>query len=196
MRIIAGSVKRRHIKSPSESTGVRPILGRVRKSLFDILRPRLEGALFLDLYAGSGAVGIEALSRGAVFVTFVDRNPNCLSVIRQNVSSLQFFERARILRADATKDLEAVGGPFDLIFMGPPYHDEKRNRFHLTQPTLQEIARKQLLKEGGLAISQHHSKENPVNLLNWELTRQESYGDTRLSFFQLKQESVGDAPAQ
>src|SRR5579872_2697767 len=111
MRIIAGSAKRRSIKSPSASTGVRPILGRIKKSLFDILRLRMEGCQFLDLYAGSGAVGIEALSRGASFVTFVDKNPNCLSIIRQNLSRLQLFDRARIVKTDATRNLEIAGGP-------------------------------------------------------------------------------------
>src|ERR1700726_4285852 len=105
MRIIAGSSKRQALKSPPPSLGVRPILARIKKSLFDILRPHLEGSDFLDLYAGSGAVGIEALSRGAAFVTFVDMNPNCLSIIRQNLSKLRLFERARLVRADVTKNL-------------------------------------------------------------------------------------------
>lgn len=198
MRIIGGSAKRRGLKSPSFSTGVRPILARVKKSLFDILRPRLGGACFLDLFAGSGAVGIEALSRGAASVTFVDSNPQCLSVIRQNLSRLQLFERARLVRSDATQNLAVAGGPFDLIFMGPPYHEITRNRLprgkadarssfggrlHLTEPTLKEIERVRILKEGGWVISQHHLKENPVRLPDWRLFRQESYGDTRLSFF-------------
>src|SRR5882672_9942832 len=110
MRVIAGSAKRRSLKSPAASLGVRPILGRIKKSLFDILRPRLENAEFLDLYAGSGSVGIEALSRGAAHVTFVDLNPNCLSVIRQNLSRLQLFERARVVRTDATRGLTHLLG--------------------------------------------------------------------------------------
>src|SRR5258705_316135 len=108
MRIIGGTAKRRGLKSPSPSLGVRPILARIKKSLFDILRPQLEGSDFLDLYAGSGAVGLEALSRGANYATFVDTNPNCLSIIRQNLSKLQLFERARLVRADATKGLSVL----------------------------------------------------------------------------------------
>ena len=183
MRIMAGSARRRSIKSPSFSTGVRPILGRVKKSLFDILRPKLEGAEFLDLFAGSGAVGLEALSRGARRVTFVDMNARCLSVIRQNLSRLRFFDRARLVKADATRNLSAAGGPFHLIFMGPPYHDAQWNRLHLTEPTLREIARTGLLEPGGWVVSQHHAKENPVTLSGWKMFRQEFYGDTRLSFF-------------
>src|SRR5437868_15071335 len=119
MRIIGGTAKRRALKSPSFSLGVRPILARIKKSLFDILRPRLEGSEFLDLFAGSGSVGIEALSRGARSATFVDKNPNALSVVRQNLSHLRLFDRARVVKADATRELSFVGGPFDLIFMGP-----------------------------------------------------------------------------
>ena len=184
MRIIGGSAKRRSLKSPPPSLGVRPILGRIKKSLFDILRLRLEGAEFLDLYAGSGAVGVEALSRGAASVTFADMNPNCLSIIRQNLSKLQLFERARVVKADATKQLGHVGGPFDLIFMGPPYHDAKWNALTLTGPTLNAIALSNILKPGGWVVGQHHAKEPPVQDSRWRMFRQEKYGDTRLSFFE------------
>src|SRR5882672_7574901 len=105
MRIIAGTAKRRSLKSPAESLGVRPILARIKKSLFDIIRPWVEGSDFLDLYAGSGSVGIEALSRGARSATFVDMNPNCLSIIRQNLSKLRLFDRARLVRADVLKGI-------------------------------------------------------------------------------------------
>ncbi len=183
MQIIGGSAKKRRLKTPAESQGVRPILARIKKSLFDILRPRMEGCVFLDLFAGSGSVGLEALSRGASRVTFVDKNPNCLTVIRRNLSTLGFFERARLVRADSTRDLTVAGGPFDLIFMGPPYHDEKWNALHLTQPALEAIYRAKILKEGGWVIGQHHAKEKAVDSPNWTLFRQESYGDTRVSFF-------------
>jgi 16S rRNA (guanine966-N2)-methyltransferase len=184
MRIIGGSAKRRTFKSPAASIGVRPILGRIKKSLFDILRPRLENARFLDLYAGSGSVGIEALSRGVASVTFVDSNPNCLSIIRQNLSKLQLFDRSQVVRADATKQLTHVGGPYDLIFMGPPYHDQKWNALHLTSPTLAAIAQAQILKPGGLVIGQHHAKEQLVDDPRWNRVRQENYGDSRLTFFE------------
>lgn len=184
MRLIGGSAKRRHIKSVPFSLGVRPILARIKKSLFDILARRIGDANFLDLYAGSGAVGLEALSRGARQVVFVERNPVCVSAIRQNLSQLQFFDRARVIKADATRDLSAAGSDFDLIFMGPPYHDQKWNALHLTEPTLQAIAASAILKPGGWVIGQHHAKENPVKDPRWHLFRQEHYGDSRLSFFE------------
>jgi 16S rRNA (guanine966-N2)-methyltransferase len=184
MRIIGGSARRRTIKSPSSAAGVRPILGRIKKSLFDILRPRLENARFLDLYAGSGSVGIEALSRGAAHVTFVDLNPLSLSVIRQNLSKLQLFDQARVVKSDATRALEHLGGPFDLIFMGPPYHDAKWNALALTNPTLHAIARSRILAPGGWVIGQHHAKEIVAPDPHWKVLREEHYGDTRLTFFE------------
>ncbi len=185
MRVIGGTQKRRGLKSPSHSLGVRPILARIKKSLFDILRPRIEGANFLDLYAGSGSVGIEALSRGARFATFVDANANCLSIIRQNLSMLQLFDRSRLLKTDITKGIGFLGGPFDIIFMGPPYHDAKWHAFALTVPTLRDIHRNNLLAPTGIVVGQHHAKEPVAPPTGWEMYRQEQYGDTILSFFKL-----------
>lgn len=162
---------------------MRPVLARIRKSLFDILRPRLEGARLLDLYAGSGVVGIEALSRGAASVVFVDRNPSCLSVIRQNLSRLGMQDKARVVRADATQLPFGLGGPFDLVFMGPPYHDEHFTPFHLTGPTLRAVARIDVLAPEAWVVGQHHKKENLVIPPGWDRFREEIYGDTRLSFF-------------
>jgi 16S rRNA (guanine(966)-N(2))-methyltransferase RsmD len=162
---------------------VRPILARIKKSLFDILRPRMQEADFLDLYAGSGSVGLEALSQGARFATFVEMNPNCLSIVRQNLSKLGLFEKARLVRADITKNLGYAGGPFDIIFMGPPYHDQNWTALFLTMPTLKEIARCGMLKSGGVVVGQHHAKEPVTETPEWDLYRQEAYGDTRLSFF-------------
>ena len=183
MRVIAGLAKRRGLKSVSKSHGVRPILARIKKSLFDILQPRLPGAAFLDLFAGSGAVGIEALSRGAESVTFVDKNPVCLSVIRQNLSRLGLSGKARVIKGDAAGNLHSLGGTYDIIFMGPPYHDQNWNALHLTAPALRAIAEARVLRPGGIVVGQHHSKELPVDDPAWELYRQEKYGDTRLSFF-------------
>jgi len=185
MRIIGGSAKRRFLKAPSEGHGVRPILGRIKKSLFDILLPRIEGAMFLDLYAGSGSVGIEALSRGAAHVTFVDRNPACLSTIRRNLSRLGLYGKSRVVRADATLDLRIAGGPYDLVFMGPPYHDLQRNAFALTKPTLAAIVRAEILKPDALVVGQYHEKEADPRHPKFHVVREKEYGDTRLAFFEL-----------
>jgi 16S rRNA (guanine966-N2)-methyltransferase len=183
MRIIGGQAKRRSLKAPSAAQGVRPILARIRKSLFDILRPRLQAdTRFMDLYAGSGAVGIEALSRGVTRVTFVDRNPICLNFIRQNLTTLGMLDRAQLVRGDATRP--PVSGPFDVIFMGPPYHDEKWNALRLTVPTITNIGESKLLAPEGLVIGQHHQKEPVEAPAGWIIFRQEKYGDSILSFFE------------
>jgi 16S rRNA (guanine966-N2)-methyltransferase len=185
MRIIGGDAKRRSLKAPAAAHGARPILARIRKSLFDILRHRIPDAQLLDLYAGSGAVGIEALSRGAKNVTFVDQNHHCLNTIRQNLASLGMLGSARLLRMDASRALFTIAGPFDLIFMGPPYHDQKWNEFRLTVPTLKNIALANLLKPEGWVIGQHHKKEPVEPPKGWSMFRREAYGDTFLSFFML-----------
>ena len=87
------------------------------------------------------------------------------------------------MRADVVKQLRYAGGPFDLIFMGPPYHDAKWNALYLTMPTLKEIAALNLLKPEGLVIGQHHVKEPVSGTEEWDLYRRESYGDTQVSFF-------------
>jgi 16S rRNA (guanine966-N2)-methyltransferase len=183
MRIIGGQSKRRFLKAPSAAQGVRPILARIRKSLFDILGARIPDSAFLDLYAGSGIVGIEALSRGALSATFVDRNPHCLTVVRKNLAQLGLLDRARLVRADASKAPFGLGGPFDIIFLGPPYHDEKWRELKLTNPTLRSIASAGILKDSGWVIGQHHKKELVSAPNGWTLFRQEDYGDSKLSFF-------------
>src|SRR5690242_10904531 len=114
MRIIGGQAKRRALKSPSAAQGVRPILARIKKSLFDILRLRVPNSRFLDLYAGSGAVGIEALSRGATHATFVEQNPHCMAVIRQNIHALDFKDKSTLITGSVSKVLFSLNDTFDL----------------------------------------------------------------------------------
>lgn len=126
MRIIAGSLKGRNLKSPSWE-GVRPTSDRLRETLFNILAPRVVGARVLDGYAGTGAVGIEALSRGAAHVTLVDRDRRAVALIRANLTGCQVVagytielgDVATVLSRDGTSDVES--GTFDLILLDPPY---------------------------------------------------------------------------
>src|SRR4051812_20641982 len=105
MRILAGGQRSRRFKSVPTSLPVKPISSRIKKSVFDILRPRLEGARFLDLYAGTGSVGLEALSRGAASCFFVDRDRRCLEVIEQNLKALSLGVRGRTSFGDVLQDL-------------------------------------------------------------------------------------------
>lgn len=121
LRIIAGDHRGRRIAVPPE--GTRPMADRVRESLFAVLEPRIAGARFADLCAGSGAVGIEALSRGAAHVLFVERSRDAVAIIQRNLTTLNLTERATLQGADVLAALNAPGASFDLIVADPPYDD-------------------------------------------------------------------------
>ena len=121
MSIIAGSLKGRRIDAPKWE-GLRPTSDKLRETLFNVLAPRIEGALVLDGYAGTGAVGIEALSRGAGHVTFVERDPRAVALIETNLKHCGMLDRYAIIRARvAGTERPPGGGSFDLIFLDPPY---------------------------------------------------------------------------
>ncbi len=158
-------------------------MARIKKSLFDIIRLRVPDSRFLDLYCGTGPVGTEALSRGARSATFIERDPQCVRLLRENLETLKFSERASIHMLDATDTHSMITGPFDLIFMGPPYKDDEKKPLALVGPTLANIHRHHLFAPGGLIIAQHHKKEL-IELPGetWAVKRQETYGDSVLTF--------------
>ncbi len=121
MRIIAGTHKGRRLSTPRWA-GLRPTSDRLRGTLFDILGPRVEGARVLDGCAGTGAVGLEALSRGAAHVVFVDRDPRAVALIRRNAAACGLAERCTVRRAALPGGLRRLGaGAFDLVLLDPPY---------------------------------------------------------------------------
>lgn len=187
MRIIAGQLKGRKVLSLPKTSGVRPISGRIKQSLFDILRPKIRGADFLDLFAGTGAVGLEACSRGARHVVFVDSGPASVKAIERNLEHLGLnfpVIRCNVLSGLSyirTRAPEPQG--FDLIFMGPPYKDELKRPLRLVEPTLEKIGQASLLAPDGWVIAQHHVREKVENASGFQMFRQEKYGDTFLSFF-------------
>jgi 16S rRNA (guanine966-N2)-methyltransferase len=121
LRIIAGDHRGRRIAVPP--TGTRPMTDRVRESLFAVLEPRIVGARFADLCAGSGAVGIDALSRGAAQALFVERSRDAVAIVQANLATLKLTERATLQGADVLVALQAPGASFDLIVADPPYDD-------------------------------------------------------------------------
>lgn len=183
MKILSGTARGRTLRTLPNNPLVRPILARIKKSVFDIIRPRMKGSRFLDLYAGTGAVGIEALSEGAAAATFVEYDPQCIKIIHENVDLFKFTSQASIFRLSATGDLSVLPRPFDLIFMGPPYKDAVKAPLALVQPTLDNIEKFGLLTPTGLVIAQHHSKEIVASSPKWEMKRREKYGDSLVSFF-------------
>jgi len=185
LKIIAGSARGRSIHSLPTNAFVRPILARIKKSVFDILKPTMVGSRFLDLYSGIGTVGLEALSRGAGQVIFVEQDPECVGVIHKNLETLGLNSKGTVYRASATDDLSFLPKPFDLIFMGPPYKDAQKNPLALVVPTLNAILKSEILADKGLVIAQHHKKEKTDPEAPWIVTRREVYGDSIVTFYRL-----------
>ncbi|MBI4375340.1 MAG: 16S rRNA (guanine(966)-N(2))-methyltransferase RsmD [Elusimicrobia bacterium] len=186
MRIIGGEFRGRKIKA-RQNPAVRPISGRIKKSLFDILKLYIPQARVLDLFAGTGAVGIEALSRGASFAFFVDLNPHLLKELEANLERTGMRQRARTHPGSALEDLSWIPfrsgvSQFDLIFLGPPYKDLQKEPLTYSTPALRRVHEAGLLAPGGLIVCQHHVKEPIEAPPGLELFRREKYGDTFLSF--------------
>ena len=185
----------RFIASVPKTKNVKPISSRIRQSVFDILRPYLPGSVFLDLYGGVGTVGLEALSRGAASVVFVEKAGLCVKVIEKNVESLGFKEQAKVLRADVLSGLKwlehyanYVG--YDIIFLSPPYRDEENLPLSYTSKTLALIAEGGIMGPNCLIVAQHHKREKidiPPGLAG---IRQEKYGDTLVDFVRARDHSA------
>jgi 16S rRNA (guanine966-N2)-methyltransferase len=186
MRVVTGEAKGRRLKSP-KTPGTRPIIARVKTALFDILSTQIEGARFLDLFAGTGSVGIEALSRGAASATFIEMNPGVLRVLRENLRITGLANRAEVLHCDAFKFLQAppTDGPdqrqYDIIYVAPPQYHE------LAARALALLESAPLLADDGLVIVQVHPKERagiiaaPCGRLI--LADERRYGSTLLLFY-------------
>ena len=186
MRIIGGERRGRPLRGPRRA-GVRPTGAYLREAVFNVLAPRIPGACVLDLFAGTGAVGLEALSRGAAAATFVDRHAAALEV---NVARLGFRDRATILRGDAWRALArlaAAGLRFDVIYADPPYAGDLAGR------TVTAVAAARLLGPGGILLVEHHHKV-PVPDLVGSLGRLRTlrHGETAVTLYACRE---GDSEA-
>ncbi len=188
--IIGGELRRQTMGAVPEGLHTRPILARIKKSLFDIIKNKIEGAKFLDLFAGSGSVGLEALSRGASKVIFIDANAQCarwiegtLSKIRSNNRQLLGLGQTQVCRQDITQGLFWLKQEFDIIFSGAPYRTPKNKPLVFVHFLLENIQKEKLLAKDGWFIAQHSIKETFVVPEGWNFFRQEKYGDTAVSFF-------------
>ncbi|MDR2395681.1 MAG: 16S rRNA (guanine(966)-N(2))-methyltransferase RsmD [Endomicrobium sp.] len=184
LRVIAGTARGRFLKTlPQDDLSIRPMLGRMKKSVFDIIQFKVPNSIFLDLFAGVGSVGIEALSRGAKKVIFAEISNKSLSLIKTNVDTLKFNDRAQIIKCDVIKDFYVLQDKYDIIFMGPPYKDGDKNVLALTEPTLKNIIKYDVLKEDSVLIAQKHIKEPVKGVAGLGCFRTEKYGDTGISFY-------------
>ncbi len=168
IRICAGRYGSRRIECPAK--GVRPTTDRVKQAIFSTLPFDLAGTRVLDLFAGSGNLGIEALSRGSEEVVFVDSSRMCTEVIRKNLSSLKADEQTKVVKSDVRSFVEKCGDKFDVIFMDPPYNKG------LASELAPRVYR--LLKTGGVLVVEH-SPDEPISLHPWKIR---TYGDTVITY--------------
>ena len=175
MRIIAGTLKGRHLDAPRWE-GLRPTSDKLRETLFNVLAPRTAGARVLDGYAGTGAVGIEALSRGAAAVTFVERDPRAVGLIEANLARCGVSDRYAIIRARFADAARAARERFDIVFLDPPYGREEL-------PAALDAAAP-LVADGGVLVLEHAKRDPaPDRAGNLDRTRTLVSGDSALTFF-------------
>jgi len=173
MRVIGGEFRRRLLKSP-EGMATRPTPDRLRESLFNILAPRIAGAVFVDAYAGGGSVGIEALSRGAAKTVFLERNKANVAIIRENLASLGALGRGQVIHGGVTTYLGNIAA--GIYFLDPPYDrvEEYEAAFKLLEK-----------RAGALIIAQHASREKLADEYGTvRRTRVVKQGDNSLSFYE------------
>jgi 16S rRNA (guanine(966)-N(2))-methyltransferase RsmD len=189
MRVISGSARGRKLKSP-KSSETRPIMDRVKTALFDILAPEIMGMRVLDLFAGTGAVGIEALSRGAESATFVERSPEAWRLVRENLALTNLSDRAEVVRNDAFAYLQqaaATGRRFDLVYIAPPQY------VNMAAQALAQLDPSPLTEPDGLVIVQIHPQEraelDTLTLKHLRRYDERRYGSTLLLFYTHDEES-------
>jgi 16S rRNA (guanine966-N2)-methyltransferase len=174
LRVAGGEARGRRLKAPK---GIRPTQGMVKEAIFNLVGPAIADAIVLDLFAGSGALGIEALSRGAASVTFVDREPRGLAILRQNLDALDLKARARVVRGDVVRWLESTPDEIKrsgFVFMDPPYDDVVLDR------ALKVIDRE--VSEATVVV-EHSRRQGLPTLTRLHIDRQRRYGDTVVTVF-------------
>jgi 16S rRNA (guanine966-N2)-methyltransferase len=179
LRIISGQLKGKKLYSVRGST-TRPTADQLRESIFNILSFRVIETVVLDLFAGTGALGIEALSRGAESAVFVDNNPGAISVIKRNIKSCAFDKKANIIKWDIKKNLNClkfIKRAFNLVFLDPPYNQ------NMVKSALFNLEHTRSLEKGACIVIEHSPLESiPNDLLMFKITDQRKYGKTLVSF--------------
>ncbi|MGM0472182.1 MAG: 16S rRNA (guanine(966)-N(2))-methyltransferase RsmD [Bacillota bacterium] len=178
MRVIAGKAKGHNLKSVDDRE-VRPTIDRVKEALFNILGAEIVGIDFLDLYAGFGNLGIEALSRGAESSTFIESEARQIEVIENNLDFTDLADEAEVIQGDVLTQLGRFRpASFDIIVMDPPY------QAGLAVPTIKRIMKYDLLKEAGIIVVEYSSRQDlEEEFADLDLIRQREYGDTALNIY-------------
>ena len=176
MRVITGSARGRRLKE-LEGLETRPTTGKVKEALFSVIQFDIEGRRVLDLFAGTGQLGIEALSRGAECAVFVERRRDALQVIRENLEACGMTDKARVVNGDAMSYLKS-GEKFDLIFLGPPYASG------LLEQALEEIVRFDICRRHGIIVAESAADKTLPPLAGpYALYREYRYGKIKLTVY-------------
>jgi 16S rRNA (guanine966-N2)-methyltransferase len=183
MRIIGGEARGRRLQAP-RGGATRPTGDRVKQTLFDILAPRIRDSRFLDVFAGAGGIGLEAVSRGSARVVLVDNDRPAVEAIQANLALLGAGPRAQVLRQDARVALASLsdtGVRFDVVYVDPPYDSP------LYEEILQQVGETHLLEADGVLVAEHfHKRELPETIGGLVRARVVRIGDHRLSFYRLE----------
>ena len=177
MRITSGELGGRTLAVP-KSDAIRPTQDRVREALFSMLQCEVPGAAFLDLFAGTGAVGLEAISRGASRATFVESAAKHIEVLRRNIETFRKSPVAEVVRGDAYRYIASYSGPgFDIAFADPPYALGEERGY---ASVLETLAERGVVKTNGLFVAEMTAVQRSEETPGWELLRDRTYGKTRL----------------
>ncbi len=186
MRIVSGRFKGREIVSPAKNIDLRPTTDRAREAIFDVIRPEVEGVCFLDLFAGSGAVGLEALSEGAKFVVFVENNAFAVRTIQENIRILNVKGETAIVRRDVFKFLQTYSNKevdmrFRLVFLDPPY------KARLCDKVLSALANFGCLDEQAIIVAEceigEHVRDTYLGKFVIRKVKEKKYGRAVISYF-------------
>ncbi|MFZ5988897.1 MAG: 16S rRNA (guanine(966)-N(2))-methyltransferase RsmD [Bacillota bacterium] len=182
LRVISGTAKGHKLRTLKGSS-TRPTSDRVKESLFNIIGSRVFEKDVLDIYAGTGNLGIEALSRGAASAVFIDKSHECASIIKENLAHTKLIEKASVITGDVFSTLNKISKDdkkFDIIFLDPPYNK------NLVEDTLKCIMENDIIGVGGLVIAEHDvDDEVPEEAAGLKRFRQQKYGDTIISFYEV-----------
>lgn len=177
MRVIAGEYKGRRLQTPADYS-IRPTTDKVKEALFSILTNDIYGRRVLDLFSGTGNLGIEALSRGASECVFGDSSRESIRLIRENLAHCGAEEKARVMPGDFRRVLSGLDGAFDVILLDPPYGKG------MMEPCFELIREKELLADGGLIVAEHRKEESfPDEFCGFRKVKERKYGIVMLSIY-------------
>lgn len=186
LRVISGCAKGHKLKTIKGSS-TRPTSDKVKGALFNIIALRVENSIVLDVFAGTGSLGIEALSRGACSAVFFDKSPECCETIKENLAHTKLADRAEVYTTDFASGIEKLfkkGRRFDMILLDPPYNK------NFIQETLKILIKNDIMKDDSIIIAEHSTSDSlPVTAGKLELADTRKYGDTMISIYHIMETS-------